>query len=601
MPFKPSTRHFGEINEPSVDPDALKKLREDLENRKPLARPVRRPVKPVTKPHEQEPAPTSTPALNSDTSVGRDYTDTSSTPSTPAAKLNSGTSGSRATQAAKPVEEPVVLPKEPLFVKVDLPDPEEQPESIEPNVSRPKISGKVAKWTGIFGMAALGVFGGAEMTNGKILPAHEQKKAKLELEANQDSLISVMDRTAATMALMLEERSIVSTKKKITVYYDAPENLFYSKLGLDKERTSEKVLEFDGKLFFNNRATGEGNIWFGKNKILVSLDNFEGSFPDNKCNIPGVPKNNCMTGLVLFDLNFADGQISSVDFSILVGDKNTSNADSSGMIGTVNAGKRSLAIPLTNMDVLARIRTLYNAYLLMERQATANKTDESEPLQKKLLDGTVVFDFVSSNGNRDSCAGFVQASDVIVTAKHCLMSSKTDSNGSLLENVMGVSKDKTDVVRYTSLWTRANGKYQYAFSGYKDLGVIVFDKPAFPRAKPLGVSEKTITENDRFIFGHVVRTDGKKYWRTEFGPVLTQRDNYDLNDPYWLKFTFGLQRGNSGGATVDSNGDVVSVLRNFCDYDEATNNGKFCGDRVTKKDVATLIAEARKKLEKLDK
>lgn len=502
---------------------------------------------------------------------------------------------------------------------VESPDPQEnteaevkeaQEETRTIDRSGPVISKKVLKVMSAIGFAALSVLG-AEIGNSKVLPAHERAQTQSEIMENRGLLIKVMDQTAGTMALMREDQSVISTKKTISVYYDAPKNLLYSKIGLDKGRLSEKVLEFEGQLFLNNRATGEGNIWFGERQILVSLDNYEGASPDNKCNIPGVPKSSCMTGLVLFDLNFEGGQIKSVAFSTLVGNKNASNADSSGHIGTVNSGKRSLDILLTDADLLSRIKTLYATYKALTQITTTGadaKKDglsvnftKSESFQKRLLDGTVVYDFVSSNGNRDSCAGFVYANDVIVTAKHCLTGVKNDSNGALLENVMSINKDKNDVVRQSSIWNRGSSKYQYAFSAYKDLGVIVFDRAALTKAKPLSISERIITEEDRFIFGHVVKTDGKKYWRSEVGSALTQRDNYDVNDPYWLKFAFGLQKGNSGGATVDTNGDVVSVLRNYCDYDEATSNGKFCGDRVTKKDVTTLIAEARKKLAELDK
>lgn len=535
---------------------------------------------------------------------------------------------SNVTKVAKKVIEPEPIvtheetaePLETVFTEqISTPvvktDPEESAEAekslskeIEKPVrSTPIISKKVLKWTSFFGMAALGVIGGGSLVNYKVFPNLEESKAVTEFSENRGLMIKVIDQTTLAMSLMREDGSAISTRKKISLYYDAPKNLFYSKIGLDKERFSEKLLEFEGRLFLNNRATGEGNVWFNDRQILVSLDNYEGSLPDNRCNIPGVPKSNCLTGFVLFDLYFENGQISSVYFSTLVGNKNASNADSSGEIGTVNAGKRSLGISLNDADLLSRIKALYNSYLLMKRATIAKKEGDSsnptksETFQRKLLDGSVVYDFVSSNGNRDSCAGFVYASDVIVTAKHCLAGSKNDTNGALLENVMSINKDKSDVVRQSSVWSRGSGKYQYAFSGYKDLGVIVFDRAALTKAKPLGISEKIITEDDKFIFGHVVRTDGKKYWRSEIGTALTQRDNYDLNDPYWLKFAFGLQKGNSGGATVDSNGDVVSVLRNYCDYDEATSNGKFCGDRVTKKDVITLIAEARKKLTEIDK
>ncbi len=484
-----------------------------------------------------------------------------------------------------------------------IPKPAEKP-AVPMHVSQSKSSFRVDKWVGIFGMAAMGLLG-AEVTNGKILPAHERSAAQSELLENRGLLIRVMDQTASAMFLMKQDKVAISTKKQISVYYDAPKNLFYSKIGFTKDRFSEKALEFEGQLFFNNRATGEGNVWFSDTKILISLDNYEGAFPDNKCNIPDVPKSSCMTGLVLFDLTFQEGRISSVTISTLAGNKNASNADSGGNLGVVNAGKRSLGIILTDPDLLARVKTLYNGYLLLKQEvktevvqkpAEAVNLTKSEAFQKKLLDGAVVYDFVSSNGNRDSCAGFVYANDVIVTAKHCLMGSKSDSNGTLLETVMSVSKDRNDFARQNNIWTRGSSKYQYAFSGYRDLGVIVFDQIVFPKAKPLRISEAVLTSNDRFIFGHVIKTDHTKYWRSEFGPALAQRDNYDLSDPYWLKFDFGLQKGNSGGAAVDTNGDVVSVLRNYCDYDEASSNGKFCGDRVTKLDVNTLIAEARKKI-----
>lgn len=534
MSSKPSERKFGEILKPSVDPDTIRKIREELEALPPL----RRVVKPA--PRCLTTAPQLTPE-----------------------------------PAGKPAE--------------------------------PEATLRIGKWVGIFGMVALGALG-AEVTNGKILPALERSAAQSELLENRGLLIRVMDQTASAMAFMKQDKVAISTKKQISVYYDAPKNLFYSKVGFKKDRFSEKVLEFEGQLFFNNRATGEGNVWFSDTKILISLDDYEGAFPDNKCNIPDVPKSSCMTGLVLFDLTFQEGQISSVAVSTLVGNKNAFNADSDGNLGVVNAGKRSLGITLTDHDLLARVKTLYNGYLLLKqgvktevdpKPAEAVHLAKSKAFQKKLLDGTVVYNFVSSNGNRDSCAGFVYANDVIVTAKHCLMGGKSDSNDALLETVMSVSKDRNDIVRQHNIWTRGSSKYQYAFSGYRDLGVIVFDKIVFPKAKLLGISEEVLTANDRFIFGHVVRTEGEKYWRSEFGPALAQRDNYDLSDPYWLKFNFGLQKGNSGGAAVDANGDVVSVLRNYCDYDKASSNGKFCGDKVTKKDVTILIAEAKKKLAEL--